>query len=140
MDRKRKRAFKIIIFFLFFSFLIIFPIVLFEKYHLSVNIFPINIGFVRGGSNKIINPEISRPTLDYVNKKLIDKNLEFAALRQDDDLILFNLKNGPSVIFSLGKDLNWQIEALKNMMLKFSGEAKKPVKIDFEFDMPLVNF
>lgn len=91
--------------------------------------------------NYIIKPYVAQASTKNLRKKLEDKNLKLTrVISETDSLIIVLIDKDLAVIFSKEKDIDWQINSLESLVKKLIIENKKPTKIDFSFEKPIVNF
>jgi len=92
--------------------------------------------------NLIVKPNIDYNSKEEFEKKITDANLLIESINTASFSSDFTvkLKEGPFVIFSTDKDLGWQISSLQSIISRLTIDSKKPVKVDFRFEKPIVTY
>lgn len=142
MKRKIKRKFGLAfrIFILIFFFLLI---TLFIKKNAVIGIkYLAGIISSSDKNEEIIKPYTKEFSVVELEKKLRESNIpDFTVSdRSNQGEVYVVIKNGPVVIFSTNKNLEWQITSLQDIITRLTIENKKPKKIDFTFEKTIVNF
>ena len=91
----------------------------------------------------LINPLALKKTGQIVNisKSLINKNISFSKIEQNNDLSykVFMKDNGV-VFLSQKKDLLMQIDSLQLIANRLTIEGKRFKSLDFRFDKPVITY
>ncbi len=135
----KRRIKKIIV-----SLFIIIPsiVALIIVFLIAKNFIPIFRALNTGNNRNIIKPIGNLILKPDIEKKLSEKNIIMESLEEatTSALITGKIKNGPEVLFSTVKDLDWQINSLQLILTRLAIENKKPILLDLRYDQPIVKF
>jgi|SRR3989344_3581693 len=137
--RRLRRRFKLITHFFLILFFV-FCLVWFVK-ALTGNFSKLQnyLGLTKDKS--LIKPQSESNDISYFETKLKEANILISSRREDQGSSFeVVLKDGPIVLFSKEKDVDWQVMSLREILSRLTIDNKKPKKIDFRFDKPIVNF
>ena len=112
---------------------------------LTLTIFLVGVFLLIFNSSKtiILNPLAVKETkqIDTLNKSLVDENISFSKVEQNNDLSYkVYLKDNGVVFLSQKKDLSMQIDSLQLIVNRLTIEGKRFKSLDFRFDKPVITY
>lgn len=105
----------------------------------------INLPNIFNNQTEIVSPLANPTKIDKLKDKLKEKGIEIDWRSEKENKIEnkkweMRLKNGESVIFSLEKDIDEQINSLQMILKRFKIEGRQFEKIDLRFEKPVITY
>lgn len=93
-------------------------------------------------SSRVFTPEVQSGSVSEFENALTRGGFTIRSLTvaSDSSSITVELKDGPVVVFTRSKDIEWQVSSLQSIMRRLTIESNTPSQIDFRFTKPIVNF
>lgn len=141
MNRQSKKRYKIFAL-MFFVTVIFFSVFLLLYKNISRLEDVLSVSLFRDKNYSLLSPEVVSFDGVLLEKKLVENNfvIENRGIASGSSSLFVKIKDGPFVFFSQSKDLGGQISSLRTILKKLTIENRKPARIDFGKNAPIVNF
>lgn len=134
----KKRVKKGIIIGIFISLLL--SLFLFAVLYRNV-IFDVSQSLLGNNTHSVLSSYIEPSELHVIEERLRNVGIEFESVSVGSEAaFVVRLKNGPVILLSDKKDVDWQISSLQSIILRLTIEHKQVSTIDFRYSKPVIYF